>query len=486
MALGHLQGNLTMVLRIRPSLICVTGLAILHGSCPGYAQDRTNETTTASANPAEIKFSEALRSLTEPESPTFQILGVAANEVTRPESPKQAALALLNSLDQEGNLQTGLALEFSPYLLIAGDQLTLQDYKQDWWRRQLSYFQLGLGAVKGASDKDKSVKASIGFLWTPINGMDPYANEALTTCLQDVIRANTVPPPPDEGNASPPAARPPQPVSSSVGVSPIEPEVAAEIASLNARIAELEARLGPAAADRPSVSSAGTGSGDQSDEPEIQPAPRTVVGDGREAAELKAEEIRQANRCFAVHPLLPDNTTSLQFGFAPIFVSESGETDDLEGRGFTATALLTIGLSRLDPGIPQADQYRSQLILSGTYRRRETVADPDVEDAFLIPDRWNVGGRFVYGKPTSRFYSLEGVYQSSDYRDGRSDNYLTVVGGLDVRVAEGLWLGLNAGSSFGRSVGGDDTFIGSRFRWGFGQRSAIGAEFRPLEQGSDR
>jgi len=454
LALGDFQGGSMRGLPIVFGRVAWAGLCAL----PGIAHAQDTPTTTASTDAADIKMSQALRSLTEPESPTFQLLGVAANSVTRPESPKKAALGVLNSLDQDGNFQSGLAMEFSPYLLVAGDRLTLDDYQKDGWRRQLSYVQVALGTAKGASDSDKSLKASIGILWTPINGMDPYVNQGLTQCLKEAINTPILPPQ-MAGPGRPPVPAPARPAAEK---SSLDPEVAAELASLKARIAQLEGQPKTAAVSTEGLSKS------------PPPLPNRDDADG------KALEIRKANACFEQHPLLPDNTTSLQFGFAPLFISETGKTNDLKGRGFAASALLTIGLSRIDPLVPKAEQYRSQLVLSATYRRRETIADPDVKDAFLIRDRWTAGGRFVYGKPTSVFYSLEAVYQDSDYRDGRTDGYMTFVGGLDVRMDEGLWLGISAGSSAGKSIGGDSTFIGTRFRWGFGQKSSIGEGFKPV------
>jgi hypothetical protein len=458
----------------RRALTSLTAAITLAASVPGaQAQE---ESGTASTDPADIKFNQALRSLTEPESPTFQLLGVGANDVSRPESPKQAALSILNSLDQNGNLQSGLAMEFSPYLLFAGDRLTLDDYQRDGWRRQLSYLQIGLGTSKGASDNDKSLKASIGIVWTPINGMDPYVHQKLTACLKNVVGTPIEPPPDSDG---PPAAAAKPATSQETGAGRIAskaPAVRGEASDEAARIAGLEERVAQLEALLKRATSSNTAP------PLAQLPQRTALSDAPpQRRTSKAVEIEAANACFAANPLLPDNTTSLQFGFAPLFVSETGKTADLKARGYAASALLTLGLSRIDPAIPKDLQYRSQLILSATYRHSETIPDPDVKDAFLTRNRWSAGGRFVYGRPTSVFYSLEGVYQDSRYRDGRSDRYVTIVGGVDLRVAEGLWLGLSAGTSAGRSIGGDSTFIGSRFRWGFGQKSSIGAEFKPVD-----
>src|SRR6185295_1042567 len=64
-----------------------------------------------------------------PESPAFTVLGVTPETVIRPTSPRAFATSLLNGVDQNGNFQSGLAMDFVPYLLLAGDELTLRKYQ---------------------------------------------------------------------------------------------------------------------------------------------------------------------------------------------------------------------------------------------------------------------------------------------------------------------------------------------------------------------
>jgi hypothetical protein len=105
------------------------------------------------------------------ENPTFALMGVAAKDVMSPETPREFAVNLLNSLDQQGNLQQGFAMEFVPALLFAGNKLTAERYsRMNGLQRSLVRLQIGVGMAKGAEEEDRSVKGAVGFVWQPING----------------------------------------------------------------------------------------------------------------------------------------------------------------------------------------------------------------------------------------------------------------------------------------------------------------------------
>src|SRR5438445_9970509 len=71
---------------------------------------------------------DAVLDLSVPKSPAFTALGVTPENLIRPTTPKQLATSLLSGADPRGNIQTGLALETAPYLLIGGNEVTLADY----------------------------------------------------------------------------------------------------------------------------------------------------------------------------------------------------------------------------------------------------------------------------------------------------------------------------------------------------------------------
>jgi hypothetical protein len=347
--------------------------------------------------PSEKPLADLLNSAIEPENPAFALLGVSASDIVRPQSLQSLALGLLNGLDQRGNFQSGVAMEFSPTSLLFGKQLTLRNYQKHYYGLlgQLARTRTSI-AIANGSAKDKAARASFGLTWTPFDGSDHNAPGAGSTCVDDA-----------------------------------------------------------------------------------GPHPVFIPGDAvATAANRKlAEEAIQA--CMSQF-LRPDQSFGLQFGFAALFVSESGATDDFKAKGYTATGTASIGLTRLLYGSSpastsaSADPRRAMLILTGTYRKHELIPDPVVDKAFLQRDRWTLGGRFEIGKQDRFMLGLESVFQHADYAARTSDRYVTLVGTLDIKVRDTLWLGLNLGTSSGRSIEGDEQFIGTRIRWALNSKSTGG------------
>ena len=127
-----------------------------------------------------------------PESPAFTVLGVTPETVIRPTSPRAFATSLLNGVDQHGNFQSGLAMDFVPYLLVAGDDLTLRKYRTSQVVRLLSRTQFSFGTAKGASEDDKSMRLALGWHLTLWDRGDPRTDDDLLRCLSGF----RLPPPP--------------------------------------------------------------------------------------------------------------------------------------------------------------------------------------------------------------------------------------------------------------------------------------------------
>jgi hypothetical protein len=124
--------------------------------------------------------------LAVPDSPAFAILGLSPENVVRPATPRDLATTLLNGVDRRGNLQSGIAVDFAPLFLFAGNHLTFNDYKtkkptQIWGRTQLSF-----ATAKGTGEGDKSLRASLGIRSTLWDKGDPRLDETLVKCLDDI------------------------------------------------------------------------------------------------------------------------------------------------------------------------------------------------------------------------------------------------------------------------------------------------------------
>lgn len=119
-----------------------------------------------------------------PDSPGFAIIGATPEKVVRPGTPKDLATQLINGLDANGNLQTGLAIDFNPYMLVKGPDAQLQDYQDSGFVRFLSNSSISLATAKGMESEDKSAKLGLGFLVTPWirKDDDPRRNETHLKC----------------------------------------------------------------------------------------------------------------------------------------------------------------------------------------------------------------------------------------------------------------------------------------------------------------
>lgn len=126
--------------------------------------------------------------LSMPTSPAFTVLGLTPETVSNPQTGADLATGLLNGLDARGNAQTGVALDFRPYMLAAGDRLTLREYKQDAWRRQLARISLSVATASGQSDADDADRYAVGIKWVPIDDADPRTDTKLSQCFSKILR----------------------------------------------------------------------------------------------------------------------------------------------------------------------------------------------------------------------------------------------------------------------------------------------------------
>ncbi len=124
-----------------------------------------------------------------PETPAIYALGLTPESVSRPASPRALVLDLLNGVDKSGNFQTGIALATAPYLLFAGDRLTINEYRKNEdfsWIRLAARTQLSVATTKGTDSDDKAVRAALGFRIVPYDLGDPRQNRELDSCFATI------------------------------------------------------------------------------------------------------------------------------------------------------------------------------------------------------------------------------------------------------------------------------------------------------------
>lgn len=163
------------------------------GSPPGSSSG----TSTPSANPAPPaaqasgfdgkNIDEINADLAVPESPAFTVLGVTPQTVSHPTIPREFATSLLNGVDERGNFQTGLALDFVPYLTFFGKDTSLFSYAHHRMERFLARTQVSFATTKGVTDDDKSTRLALGLRMTIFDKGDPRVDDNLETCYTNAL-----------------------------------------------------------------------------------------------------------------------------------------------------------------------------------------------------------------------------------------------------------------------------------------------------------
>jgi hypothetical protein len=350
--------------------------------------------------------------LSVPESPAFTVLGLTPQAVTRPTSPRQLATSLLNGVDQRGNFQSGIALDFSPYMTYAGDHLTLQSYRQSYGLRLLTRTQTSFATTKGASSEDKSLRLALGFHVTLLDKGDPHSDAKLMECFAEKL---VLP--------GPPQIAPPIPPGNN----------ASEVEKLRFEVMQKEFDEAMA-----------------------------KFGEAREAAAQKnvlaAEDCRQKAR------KRNWNRSSWIIAAAPTWISPTGQTGDYRYDGGGAWTSLAYGFEGI-----QGLENTSQLIFHARYRNKETVPEPEMEGKFFRQDSFFLGARLRAGTENSSA-SFEGVFQRQRRLGLPFENSSRLAFGIERKIAENIWFQLAFGGQNATPDGKKKGFVLSTFKWGFSQK----------------
>lgn len=369
-------------------------------------------TTKSVFDEAKEKVNLANLDLSVPESPAFTVLGFTPQTVIRPTSPRQFASSLLNGIDQRGNLQSGVALDFAPYMLYAGDKLTLKQYRESPYLRFLARTQISFATTKGASENDRSARAALGFHLTLMDKGDPHSDAELMQCFRDNLTLPLPPriPPPDD------------PVPNATDVEKLRHELALK-------------KFEDAMADYEKAKQAAS-----------------------------AKNILAAEECRAKSRKRNWNKSSWIVAFAPAWVSPTGETGDFRYDGGGAWTSIAYGFE----GVPGLEK-NSQLIFHARYRDNETVPEPKMEGKFFRQDGLFLGGRARVGNENTSV-SFEGVFQRLRRVGMPFDNSSRLAFGIERKVAENIWFNVAFGGQTDTPDGKKKGFVLTTFKWGFSQK----------------
>ena len=126
--------------------------------------------------------------LNTPDSPASSIVGGSTQGLVRPGNPAEFGVDVLNALGQNGNLNSGVAVEASPAMLLmhtVGRLLTQPEYRSNAWLRFLWRISLSVATAKGQSSYNQARAVGSGLRFTLFDVGDPIEDLALDGCQTD-------------------------------------------------------------------------------------------------------------------------------------------------------------------------------------------------------------------------------------------------------------------------------------------------------------
>lgn len=400
-------------------------------------------------NPEMTPIKEAADDLAVPEAPALSVLGVTPETVIRPTSPRQFAVGLLEGVDPNGELQTGMALEANPFLLLGGNDVTIADYNKNFGTRFLSRIGLSFATSKGSND-DESLRLAAGLTVTPWDRGDPRLSSNLTGCLADRLA----------------------PVTSSIHQlrAMLQPRFEEAFDPADEQFDALEA----------------SAQDDASKEAKML----VLVQQGKEAvsavaksAKLPGAELETAakaiKKCRTDHEDQSWNASAWNIGLAPALTSADGDVGSLEWSGLAVYSTLAYGFEEV-PGL----QNSAQLLLHGRYHMNEDAPLAGMAGSFVEQDTLTLSGQLrIAGFDVSRFDDRGGsdlnflgeVAYIDKWRDSGSDESVwryTV--GAEYRLTESLYLKASLGTQDGDDPNSDESFALFNVKWNFSEAPSLG------------
>lgn len=349
-----------------------------------------------------------------PDSPAFTALGVTPQTISRPATPRDFAANLLGGVDENGNLQTGVAIDTAPYMLFYGEKLSLHTYqghdpaKRDSWRRislvrNLARTQLSIGTTKGPTESDKSSKIAVGVHFTPYDKGDPRMDFGF---LQDLASASR---------------------------------------SAKKQFDQDWCRTGnPCQGGEPLL-----------DSDEVIEKYSAAL---KEAIQKKTRGLYDAAR-------KRWKRSAWVIAFAPTWTSPDGTLQKSTYTGSTSWSSLSYGFE----GVPGLEE-NALVVAHVRYRDKELAHDTLDATKTFFQRSLLVGGRVLIGNADTHG-SLETAYVTthplaSTAFPERPEQFFRLTFGAEHKIAANLWLNIGVGGESGRKNDQNKLFILSSFKWG--------------------
>ena len=405
-------------------------------------------------DPASAPVSVVNLDLNVPDSPAFSILGLTPDKVTKPTSLRDIATSLLNGTDIRGNLQSGVAIDISPFRLLNAQEiktinagnplhgLTIGDYRRDYGKQLLYRTEFSIATAKGSSSADPSTKIALGVTTTLFNDGDPVLDEALLKSLKFPLTGVplALPQPP---NITPShiltieevqnyaflierlAKKSPIPPTTMPTDDPIPPVINANQDQMKQYVTDLESYGEARVKD----------SDDASDKARMESNTQLA---------LNAFNLAKARNW---------NATSWTVGYSPSWSSRTGAFDQLSTN--TQGIWTSLGVRA---------GHNGQILLHVHHLSRELVPDTANDGQLVRQNSDMYGGRIRLG--TDVFgVALEGARYHDKPEGSVSLWYMQISIGAEAKITKDYWLAL--------SVGGDNksthhgSFVMGSVKWGF-------------------
>ena len=119
----------------------------------------------------------------------FVALDVSPETINQPSSPREFATDLLNGVDHNGVLQTGLAVEVAPFQLFHRGNYTIEQYNSPTFtataERILYNSSLSIATTKASTNGDESERLCVGLRLSLYDSSDPKASQEIKKIADD-------------------------------------------------------------------------------------------------------------------------------------------------------------------------------------------------------------------------------------------------------------------------------------------------------------
>src|SRR5262249_52720857 len=123
----------------------------------------TSSSSTSSSSAIDTATSKVNLDLPISAVPAFVALDLSPETVSTPSTPRDFAAALLNGADHGGVLNTGVAIEATPFCWIPNLRTDIKAYSENYWNRLLYNFSFSLATAKASDNDSDAVQLGLGF-----------------------------------------------------------------------------------------------------------------------------------------------------------------------------------------------------------------------------------------------------------------------------------------------------------------------------------